>query len=137
MKTYNIEREDVAENLISFDKIWGKQMSLVGKNNANNANSKIDSRETFVRSSASTVGLTVTYKKSSITRVGQRSKDLAINIIVGMQLPNVQVGRFCDRKSVQQITSLPSDGRWRIWVFPGTSVMTQVSQIATGKLCAI
>ena len=121
LKTYNIEREKVADDLINWDKVWAKQMSSMGKgaNGAVDANGKIDFSEIFVRAEAFTAGLTITYDDSSITRSKGSSQELATTIKVGQRFPSVQVVRFCDAKAMQLVTALPSDGRWRIVVFAG------------------
>lgn len=119
MKTYTVERENVAEVLINFDRVWAKQMSSMGKNKPNGTDEKIDFSKIFVRSGAFTAGLRIAYEESSITRLRESSEDLATSLTVGMRLPSVQVVRFCDGKALQLVTALPSDGRWRIMIFPG------------------
>lgn len=121
LKTYNIEREKVADTLINWDKVWAKQMSSMGKDKGGviDENGEIDFSEIFVKAGAFTAGLTITYDDSSITRAKGSSQELATNLKVGMRVPSVQVVRFCDAKAMQIVTALPSDGRWRIMVFPG------------------
>ncbi|KAL9114952.1 MAG: hypothetical protein Q9227_001195 [Pyrenula ochraceoflavens] len=121
LKTYNIDREKVAYNLINWDKVWVKQMSSMGKSagGVRGANGEIDFSEVFIKAEPFTAGLTIQYDDSSITSSKASSQEVATNIPVGMRLPSTQVVRFCDGKAMQLIQGFPSDGRWRILVFPG------------------
>ncbi|KAI9735467.1 MAG: hypothetical protein M1818_006473 [Claussenomyces sp. TS43310] len=121
LETYVLERQKVANVLINWDKIWAKQMSSIGKDEGGvvDANGKIDFSEIFVKAEAFTAGLTVTYDDSIITQAKGSNQQVATNLKVGMRLQGVQVIRFCDAKVMQSVNSLPSDGRWRIVVFPG------------------
>ncbi|KAL9079455.1 MAG: hypothetical protein Q9157_001664 [Trypethelium eluteriae] len=121
LKTYNIEREKVADILVNWDKVWAKQLSSLSKDTggAVTANGKFDFSEIWVKASAFTAGLTITYDDSPITRARESDQKLATNIVVGMRLQGAQVVRFCDAKPMQLVSALPSDGRWRIMVFAG------------------
>ncbi|KAF4627178.1 hypothetical protein G7Y89_g10976 [Cudoniella acicularis] len=115
LKTYNIEREKVASNLIDFDRTWAKQMSSKGFAHV----AKEDFSETFVKAGRFTAGLTSTYDDSVITRKKWSDQGLASNLVVGMRVPSTLVVRFCDAKAMQFVKAFPSDGRWRIAVFAG------------------
>ncbi|MCJ1434802.1 hypothetical protein MMC27_004172 [Xylographa pallens] len=121
LRTYTIERQRVAEILINWDKVWAQQMASVGKEAGGvlDADGNIDFSEIFVKAEAFTAGLTVTYDDSSITRAKASSQQLATELTVGMRFPSVQVVRFCDAFPMQLVQALPSDGRWRLVVFPG------------------
>lgn len=121
LKTYITERQRIAEILINWDKIWVQQMASMGKDTGGvlDADGNIDFSEVFVKAEAFTAGLTTTYDDSSITRAKGSSQQLAINLVVGMRFPSVQVVRFCDAFAMQLVRALPSDGRWRLVVFAG------------------
>ncbi|TVY84497.1 FAD-dependent monooxygenase terD [Lachnellula suecica] len=129
LKTYNIDREKVAADLIKFDKIWVKRMSsknsteeMDGVDGAFNdifVPGLKDFSEIFVRSGKFTAGLTLTYEDSPITNAKGSNQELAKNLIVGMRVPSKQVVRFCDAKALQFVNALKADGRWRIVVFTG------------------
>jgi phenol 2-monooxygenase len=121
LQTYVLERQKVADVLINWDKIWAKQMSSLGKDKGGvlDSNGKIDFSEIFVKAEAFTAGLTVTYDDSIITQANGSNQQMATNLKVGMRLQGVQVVRFCDAKVMQSVNALPSDGRWRVVVFPG------------------
>jgi len=142
LETYTLERQKVADTLINWDKIWAKQMSSLGKNEGGflDANGKIDFSEVFVKAEAFTAGLTVTYDDSIITQANESNQQVATNLHVGMRLQGVQVIRFCDAKVMQSVNALPSDGRWRVIVFPGdirqksaSAKLDRVSSIASKR----
>jgi phenol 2-monooxygenase (NADPH) len=116
LKTYNLEREKVAADLIEFDRGFAKAFS--SKSVKDGAQEKKFS-ELFVQAGRYTAGLTSKYGDSPITRAGWSTQSLASNLIVGMRFPSTQVVRHCDAKAMQLVKSLPADGRWRIVVFAG------------------
>ncbi|KAJ5559195.1 hypothetical protein N7461_003167 [Penicillium sp. DV-2018c] len=112
LETYVLERQQVATDLIKFDRYFSKLFS------SGAATSPAEFQEGFIRSGRYTAGLTAKYEVSVITTTLESTK-LASNVIVGMRLPSTQVVRFCDSKPLQLMQSLKSDGRWRIMVFAG------------------
>ncbi|KAL6229818.1 hypothetical protein BDW75DRAFT_249239 [Aspergillus navahoensis] len=137
LETYVLERQKVADVLINWDKVWAKQMSSIAKEDGGvvDANGKIDFSEVFVKAEAFTAGLTVTYDDSIITQAEGSNQQAATNLKVGMRLQGVQVVRFCDAKVMKSVNALPSDGRWRIIVFPGDIrqqlASTKLNQLGT------
>ncbi|KAI4155712.1 MAG: hypothetical protein LQ340_000801 [Diploschistes diacapsis] len=121
LETYLVERQSVAESLISWDKVWVRQMASMGKEAGGvvDADGNVDFSEIFIKAEAFTAGLTITYDESMITRAKESDQNLAKNLTVGMRFPSAQVIRFCDGFPKQLVTALPSDGRWRIVVFSG------------------
>lgn len=141
LETYVLERQKVADVLINWDKVWAKQMSSMAKDAGGvmDANGKIDFSEIFVKAEAFTAGLTVTYDDSIITQAKGSNQQVATKLKVGMRLQSAQVVRFCDAKVMQSVNALPSDGRWRIVVFPGdirqelsSAKLDQVSYASNG-----
>ncbi|KAF4625410.1 hypothetical protein G7Y89_g12755 [Cudoniella acicularis] len=110
LRTYNLEREVVAIDLIKFDRKFAAALS---------AKSKEDFADFFVKSGRYTAGLTKRYDQSEITNISGSTASLARGLDVGMRFPSTQVVRFCDAKPVQLAQALPADGRWRIVAFPG------------------
>lgn len=121
LDTYVLERQKVADVLINWDKVWAKQMSSIATEDGGvvDSNGKIDFSEVFVKAEAFTAGLTVTYDDSIITHAQGSNQEAATNLKAGMRLQGIQVVRFCDAKVMNSVNALPSDGRWRIVVFPG------------------
>ncbi len=113
LKTYNVEREKVAADLIEFDRSFAKLFSSKGGINPQYF------REQFIKSGRFTAGLIAAYNDSSITSAKRSRQDLAKNLTIGMRFPSTQVVRFCDAKAMHFVKALPADGRWRIVVFAG------------------
>ncbi|KAL4806807.1 FAD binding domain-containing protein [Aspergillus unguis] len=119
LETYVLERQKVAIDLINFDRYFSKLFSTGG--NASPA----AFQEGFVKAGKYTAGLTAKYDESPITLDLGVTDSLATNVVVGMRLPSSQVVRYCDSKPVQLATTLKSDGRWRVMVFPGDVTLPQ------------
>lgn len=117
LKTYNIEREKVARDLIDFDREFAKAFS--SKSGKDSNGKKQDFSDVFVKAGRYTAGLTATYDDSMITRAEWSTQSLASNLVVGMRMPSAQVVRHCDAKAMHLVKALPSDGRWRIVTFAG------------------
>ncbi|PVH75655.1 putative phenol 2-monooxygenase [Cadophora sp. DSE1049] len=117
LKTYNIEREKVASDLISFDRSWSKLFS--SQTDGTNGHTAQYFSEQFIKGGKYTAGLTARYNDSVITASEKSKSELAKGLTVGMRFPSAQVVRFCDAKAMQLVRALPADGRWRVVVFAG------------------
>jgi phenol 2-monooxygenase len=134
LKTYNIEREKVAEGLSAF----GREFSKICLSKAAKENSGQTSSDYFIRAGRHTAGLTSTYSDSTITSSKKSVQSLANNIVigkcsnrgdgmdiaftllfVGMRFLSAPVIRFCDARAMQLTKALLVDGRWRIVAFTG------------------
>ncbi|KAJ5611360.1 hypothetical protein N7510_008079 [Penicillium lagena] len=115
LKTYVLEREKVAIDLINFDRYFSK---LFSSGSSGKKATSAEFQEGFTKSGKYTAGLTAKYDVSPIT-AALESTQLASNVVVGMRLPSAQIVRFCDSKPMQLMQSLKSDGRWRVIVFGG------------------
>ncbi len=113
LKTYDLERQKTAADLIDFDRSFTNLFSSAF------AVSPQHFSEQFVKAGRFTAGLTTTYSDSSITSAQQSTQSLAKNLIVGMRFPSAQVVRFCDARAMQLVRALPADGRWRVIIFAG------------------
>ncbi|KAF2399108.1 phenol 2-monooxygenase [Trichodelitschia bisporula] len=117
LKTYNLEREKTASDLIDFDRELSKLFSTKAKEHRDVVAKQFS--DYFIRSGKYTAGLTTTYEDSSITNAKVSSQELAKNVTVGMRFPSAQVVRFSDARAKQLARHLQADGRWRIIVFGG------------------
>ena len=117
LRTYNIEREKVAADLIDFDRSFSKLFSMK-VDNMDDTTQKYFS-EQFIKSRQYTAGLTARYDDSIITSARHSKQEVAENLKIGMRFPSSLVVRFCDAKEMQFLKALAADGRWRIVVFAG------------------
>jgi phenol 2-monooxygenase len=118
LRTYNIEREKVAADLIDFDRTFAKLFSM--KVDHRNGATPTYFSEQFIKSRQYTAGLTAKYDDSIITSAERSKQELAKNIQIGMRFPSAPVVRFCDAREMQLAKALSADGRWRIVVFAGS-----------------
>lgn len=117
LKTYNLEREKTARDLIDFD----RELTSLFKTRQDKAitDAAKTFSEHFKQSLRYTAGLTIRYDESSITNAANSKPELTKNVTVGMRLPSAQVVRLSDAKAVPLTKLLQSTGRWRIVVFAG------------------
>ncbi|KAL5359880.1 FAD binding domain-containing protein [Aspergillus floccosus] len=118
LETYVLERSKTAIDLINFDRYFSGLFSG-GKV------SPSEFQEGFIKSGKYTAGLTAKYDRSPLTAADGDAEKLASNVVVGMRLPSSQVVRYCDSKPLQLMTSLKSDGRWRVMAFVGDLKLTE------------
>ncbi|TKA62142.1 hypothetical protein B0A49_09077 [Cryomyces minteri] len=117
LKTYNLEREKVAADLIDFDRSFTKLFS--SKSSTTNGHGPEYFAQQFIKSGQYTAGLTAKYEDSMITSASLSRQELAKGLVIGMRFPSAQVVRFCDAKAMQLAKALPADSRWRVVVFGG------------------
>ncbi|KIV99271.1 uncharacterized protein PV09_09040 [Verruconis gallopava] len=124
LRTYNLEREKTARDLIDFDReLTGLFKSAHDKGIKDAA---LQFSEHFKKSLRYTAGLTTTYEDSSITNAAGSAPTLAKNVTVGMRLPSAQVVRLSDAKAVPLAKLLQSNGRWRVVVFAGNPLVADM-----------
>jgi phenol 2-monooxygenase len=129
LKTYNLEREKTARDLIDFDREL-TNLFKTAQNKAIRDAAKTFS-EHFKKSLRYTAGLTTTYEDSSITNAADSKTELAKNVTVGMRFPSAQVVRLSDAKAVPLAKLLQATGRWRIVVFAGNPLDPSLSKRLT------
>lgn len=117
LKTYNIEREKTASDLIEFDRELTKIISAKDIKQSEDAAKRFS--EYFIKSAIYTAGLTTTYDDSMITNAKGSTQELAKNVTVGMRFPSAQVVRFSDARAMQISKALQATGQWRMIVFAG------------------
>jgi phenol 2-monooxygenase len=117
LKTYNLEREKTASDLIDFDREFTRLFSSKADKQSKDAAKQFS--EYFVKSGRYTAGLTTTYEDSMITNTKGSSQALAKHVTVGMRFPSAQVVRFSDARAMQLAKALQSTGAWRLLVFAG------------------
>jgi phenol 2-monooxygenase (NADPH) len=86
LKTYNIEREKVAADLINFDREWTKIFSVKVNHQANGDHDVAKKfSDAFIKNGRYTAGLTAKYDDSMITSDAASTQTLAQFVTVGMR----------------------------------------------------
>ncbi|KAI2642797.1 FAD binding domain-containing protein [Xylaria nigripes] len=128
LKTYVLERQKTAADLIDFDRYWSKLFSTTGGRGM--------TPELFAKAGRYTAGLATRYDDSIITAVSTSEASLATNLTVGMRFPSAQVIRVCDAKHVPLTQALLADLRWHLVVFGGdirdSGATKRLEQLASG-----
>jgi phenol 2-monooxygenase (NADPH) len=117
LKTYNLEREKTASNLIDFDREFTRLFSSKADKQSKDAAKQFS--EYFIKSGRYTAGLTTTYEDSMVTNTKDSRQNLAKNVTVGMRFPSAPVVRFSDARAMQLAKALQSTGQWRLLAFAG------------------
>lgn len=139
VRTYVSERHKVASELIEFDRNWSK----IFKSNGNGQTSNGDAsyvKDQFVKAGRYTAGQAYQYDKSIIVcqpdgKAASSQNNSETQLVVGARFPSAQVVRYSDAKVFQLLSTLRSDGRWRLIVFDGDIQQTEVQErlYAVGK----
>jgi phenol 2-monooxygenase len=133
VKTYVLEREQTAKELIEFDRGFTKLFN--SKYREENRVTPQQVADQFVKAGRYTAGQAVQYDASTVTSVGENDKKIVSKVTVGMAFPSAQVVRFCDAKAMQLVKGLPANGQWYVVVFAGD--VTQPEAAARlKKVCA-
>ncbi|TRX92423.1 hypothetical protein FHL15_006590 [Xylaria flabelliformis] len=114
LKTYVLERQKTAADLIDFDRYWSKLFSTTDKDGRGGI-----TPELFVKAGRYTAGLVTRYDDSMITAAATGQTSLATKLTVGMRFPSAQVVRVGDAKTMWLTKALPADSRWHLLVFGG------------------
>lgn len=113
LKTYVLERQETAADLIDFDRYWSKLFSAAGGQGSG------ITPELFVKAGRYTAGLATQYEASMITTTATSQSSLAKNLTIGMRFPSARVVRVGDAKPMWLTGALPADSRWHLVVFGG------------------
>lgn len=116
LKTYNEERQDVAQKLIDYDKEWSAMMSR----SPEEMEGPHEIVDFFVNTANFPGGFDTRYEQSSLTG-GTEHQQLAEGFPVGMRFKSAQVSRVCDTTTVHLGHHFRADGRWRLNAFADES----------------
>jgi phenol 2-monooxygenase len=123
LHTYSEERQEVAAELIAFDREFARMFSAAPKESAEAEGDGVDPAEFqryFAAQGRFTAGVATRYAPSGIT-ADARSQHLAEGFPVGMRFHSAPVVRLADAKPVQLGHVARADGAWRIYVFADRS----------------
>ncbi|KAF5667284.1 phenol 2-monooxygenase [Fusarium heterosporum] len=115
LKTYVLERQQMAQQLIEFDRSFSKLFS--SEHRKENGLPAEHFRDKFVEAGRYTAGLATKYEPSILTCPAEDDGSVASGLTVGMRFPSTPVVRLSDAKPVQLNTVLPADGRWHVLIF--------------------
>jgi phenol 2-monooxygenase (NADPH) len=119
LNTYTAERRAVAKELIDFDRVWARMMSLPPKSDSDpDGVDPVEFQRYFVRQLRYTAGTTIQYGPS-ILSARPTYQHLAEGLPIGMRFHSAPVLRLADAKPVQLGHVVKADGRWRLFVFAG------------------
>ena len=119
LHTYSAERQAVAKELIDFDRVFARMMSLPPRSASEpDGVDPAEFQRYFLRQGRYTAGTTTQYGPSILTAEA-RHQDLAKGLRIGMRFHSAPVIRLTDAKPVELGHIIKADGRWRLIVFAG------------------
>ncbi|KAI5780854.1 FAD binding domain-containing protein [Geopyxis carbonaria] len=122
LSTYQSERQQIARDLIAFDKKFAALFSgKPAKDAADAAGISLDEfKEVFRKGNLFASGVAVSYSPSSlIVAPTPAQQALATGLPVGMRFNSFKVLNQSDARPWEFQDLMPSDGRWRLVVFAG------------------
>lgn len=109
LRTYNAERQQIAQDLIDFDLSWSGRM-------AGNTPDDECIEDFYVRTAEFPAGFMTEYKPSMI--ISDRARqELATGYPLGKRFKSYEAVRRCDAVPLHIGHQHEADGRWRVYVF--------------------
>ena len=124
LRTYNTERQAIAQGLIDFDKEWSKIMASPPKNPDHPELGGVDPEELkayFIKSGRYTAGVATHYPPATYLTAAATHQDLAKDFTVGMRFHSAPVIRVGDAKPVHLGHAARADGAFRLYAFADAS----------------
>jgi phenol 2-monooxygenase len=120
LPTYSAERQAVAKELIDFDRVFARLMSLPPKSDTEpNGVDPAEFQRYFVRQGRYTAGTTIQYGPSILTAEPSH-QGLAQGFEIGKRFHSAPAIRLADAKPIELGHVIKADGRWRLFIFAGT-----------------
>ena len=126
LKTYSIERQNIAKELIDFDREFARLFSTAPKSEFKP--SGVDPEEFkkyFVKHGRYTAGTETCYP-ATIIQGKPVFQHLAFGFPIGMRFHSAPVIRLADAKPCQLGHIIKADGRWRLFIFSGTAGVNEL-----------
>lgn len=134
LRTYSDERQAVAKELIDFDRVFAKMMSMPPRSEAQPDGIDPDEfQRYFARQGRYTAGTTIQYAPSILV-AAPGHQALAEGLRIGRRFHSAPVIRLADAKPVELGHAIEADGRWRLIVFAGREDPTDAASPIVG-LC--
>jgi len=112
LNTYSEERQEVAQNLIDFDREWSTLMATKEED----FDDPGALEDFYVKTAEFPAGFMTEYKPSLIT-AEPTHQALATGFPLGKRFKSVPVVRVCDANPLHLGHQARADGRWRLYVF--------------------
>lgn len=112
LQTYSAERQEIAKNLIDFDKEWSTLMATPQEQLQDPSYLE----DFYVKTAEFPAGFMTHYKPSQIT-TDSTGQELATGFPIGKRFHSFEVDRACDANPIHLGHEAMADGRWRIYVF--------------------
>ncbi len=117
LRTYSAERQQVAAELIEFDRHWAARFSesTLGSQGSDAMDDQ-QFQKYFAEHGRYTAGVSVRYAPSELTSTGTHQA-LATGFVTGQRFHSAPVVRLADARPMQLGHTMKADGRWRLIVF--------------------
>ncbi|NLS09262.1 3-hydroxybenzoate 4-monooxygenase [Nesterenkonia sp. MY13] len=125
LSTYSEERQEVAQNLIDFDKEWS---TLMAKKPEEMEDPSV-LEDFYVKTFEFPAGFMTEYKPSVITGTAEH-QELAEGWTVGKRFKSAEVSRVCDGNPLHLGHLATADGRWRIYAFADAPAAGEDSKLS-------
>ncbi|MDO8864245.1 FAD-dependent monooxygenase [Haliea sp. E1-2-M8] len=125
LETYSTERQEVAQNLINFDREWS---SLMAKR-AEEFENPQELADFYIKTAEFPAGFMTEYRESMITGSTEHQR-LASGFPVGKRFKSAPTMRVCDGNPVHLGHHATADGRWRIYVFADSNSPGKDTRVA-------
>ena len=122
LETYSGERQQIAVDLIEFDREWSTLMAK----RPEEFDDPAELEDFYVRTAEFPAGFMTEYQPSMITGDAAH-QDLATGFPVGKRFKSHLVTRVCDANPVHLGHHATADGRWRIYVFADAAAPAESS----------
>jgi phenol 2-monooxygenase len=125
LNSYSAERQEVAQNLIDFDREWSTLMATREEDFEDPGALE----DFYVKTAEFPAGFMTEYRPSMIT--GEPIyQSLATGFPIGKRFKSAPVVRVCDANPLQLGHQARADGRWRLYVFADAEASRQDSALS-------
>ncbi|WP_084155181.1 FAD-dependent monooxygenase [Agrococcus lahaulensis] len=121
LDTYSVERRDVAQKLIDFDREWSTLMGAKVLDPEHPELGGVDPKEVtahYLKSEVQASAFGTHYEPSMIVEAGEH-QHLATGFPIGKRCWSAPVVRVCDAVPMELGHHMRADGRWRLYAFAG------------------
>ena len=125
LDTYSAERQEIAQNLIDFDREWSSMMAKKPED----FKDKDELAQFYVSTQEFPMGFMTQYQPSVLTDAGE-SQELATGYPIGKRFRSAQTVRVADGNKVHLGHLHKADGRFRIYAFADQGGLGEGSEMS-------